>query len=534
MGVAPSDELSGVAAKTARGGLFLFIGNTSATVILAIGSIIIARLLGPSSFGLYGLTLFVPVLLVTLADAGMSYALVRLPAKLRSERDYEGANRSIRLGFLLKISLSVMAFLICYFGAGMIATVVVNRSELAPYLRLVSVLVVSQAVFDAASYSFIGLELMEYSASMQILYSILKSVLAPVLILLGFGLAGALAGYVLGVLVAGVAGAVILFAKHIHHTRGARSSSSVRLGALLGYGLPLYLGAVIFVVVGQYQNIVLAHFATNTQIGNFNAAGNFNSLLMILVYPITTAVFPMFSKMDRKSQRTDLARAFGRAVKYASLVLIPASLAVMVFSSDLVHVTYGSSYTSAPQYLIILSTLYLLTGLGGTRDSGVLGSFFYGVAETGAVLKMSAMMLAIYLPLGLALTWVWGPFGLLIAYVLSSASSTVYGVRHASAKFGARPDVKASGRLLLASLGAAIPTIVLIQLGGMATGIVNLTIGGPLYLVIYLTLAPVLGAVDKSDITNLRTILCRWGILARLANPVFDYEQRLLSAMGRD
>jgi len=532
LGVASSDELSGIAAKTARGGLFLFIGNTFATVVLAVGSIIIARLLGPSSFGLYGLTLFVPVLLVSFADAGMSYALVRLPAKLRSERDYEGTNRSIRLGFLLKISLSVMAFLICYFGAEMIATAVLNRSELAPYLRVASVLIVSQAVFDAASYSFIGLELMEYSASMQILYSILKSVLAPVFILLGFGLAGAVAGYVLGILVAGVAGAVILFVKHVHPTRGVRSPSSVKLGSLLGYGLPLYLAAVLTVLLGQYQNIVLAYFATNTQIGNFNAAWNFNALLMILVYPITIAIFPMFSKMDPKNQ-ADLARAFGFAVKYASLVLIPSSIAVVVFSRDVMHVTYGSSYTSAPQYLIILSTLYLLTGLGGTRDS-ILGSFFYGVAETGAVLKMSVLTLAIYLPLGLALTWVWGPFGLLIAYVLSAASSTVYGVRQASAKFGARPDVKASGRVLLASLGAAVPTIVLIQLGGMATGIVNLAIGGPLYLVVYLTLAPVLGAVDKSDIINLRTILCRRRIVARLASPVFDYEAKLLSAMGRD
>jgi O-antigen/teichoic acid export membrane protein len=306
----------------------------------------------------------------------------------------------------------------------------------------------------------------------------------------------------------------------------------VKLGVLLGYGLPLYLAAILAVLLGQYQNMVLAYFANNTQIGNFNAAWNFNSLLMILIYPITIAIFPMFSKMDPENQ-SDLARAFGLAVKYASLVLIPSSIAVMVFSRDLVHVTYGSSYTLAPQYLIILSTLYLLTGLGGTRDS-ILGSFFYGVAQTGAVLKMSVLTLAIYLPLGLALTWVWGPFGLLIAYVLSAASSTVYGVRQASAKFGARPDVRASGRVLLASLGAAIPTIVLIQLGGMATGIVNLTIGGPLYLVVYLTLAPVLGAVDKSDIINLRTILCRRRIVARLANPVFDYEAKLLSAMGRD
>jgi len=105
-----SDELTGIAEKAARGGIFLFVGNTSATVILAIGSIIIARLLGPSSYGLYTLTLLIPSLLVSLADVGMSYALVRFSAKPRSEGDHYRANKTIKLGFLLKLSVSVVAY----------------------------------------------------------------------------------------------------------------------------------------------------------------------------------------------------------------------------------------------------------------------------------------------------------------------------------------------------------------------------------------------------------------------------------------
>jgi len=164
-----SDELTGIAGKAARGGLFLFIGNTSSTVILAVGSIIIAHFLGPSSCGLYVLTLLVPSLLVSLADASMSYALVRLPAKLRSENDYQRANRTVRLGFLLKMSLSVTAFLICYVGAEAIAATILNRPELAPYVRLASTVIVFQALFGAASNSFIGLDLVPHAASMQIL-----------------------------------------------------------------------------------------------------------------------------------------------------------------------------------------------------------------------------------------------------------------------------------------------------------------------------------------------------------------------------
>jgi len=62
----------------------------------------------------------------------------------------------------------------------------------------------------------------------------------------------------------------------------------------------------------------------------------------------------------------------------------------------------------------------------------------------------------------------------------------------------------------------------------------DLISGGLLYLGAYLTLAPILGAVEKQDILNLRTLLGGTRIVAVLVNPVFDYEARLLSTMGGD
>jgi O-antigen/teichoic acid export membrane protein len=521
-----SDKLVGIAEKAARGGLFLFVGNTLSTVILAVGSIIIARLLGPASYGLYALTLVMPSVFVSLANMGMNSALVRFPAKLRAEGDYDASNAAIRLAFLLKLSLSVAAFFVCYFGADTITTIVLNRPDLTQYLQLAGFIIVFQAIFDAASNSFIGLDLMQYSAGTQILYSALKTVLAPALILLGFGIGGAIVGYMIGYLVAGALGALILFTKYAHSTT-ATSQQTVRLSALLDYSLPLYAATIIVTFLTQYQNIVLARFANDTQIGNFNAAWNFNSLLLILIYPISTAIFPMFSKMSTESERSDLARAFVLAVKYASFVLVPASVAVMVFSPDLILLTYGKGYVLASQYLAIISVVYLLTGLG----LYVIANFLSGVAATRTFLKINALTLAIYLPLGPAFTWLWGPYGLLIAYILSYTTSTLYGVRKVSANFDARPDLRTSARIFLASLVAAAPSATLSQFN--AAGILNLVAGGCLFLSTYLTMAPILGAVIPQDISNLETILCRTRAVTIILRPVLAYETRILSALGR-
>ncbi len=327
-----SENLTRIAGTAARGGFFLFVGNTVSTVILAVGAIIIARLLGPSGYGLYILTLLTPVLLAYVSDLGMNYALVRMSARFKSQGDQLAVSRTIRRGFLLKLSVSIVWFSVCYLGAGPISAIVLNRPELAPLLRLAAFLIIFQSISDAATNAFIGLDLMQYSVAIQITFSIFKSALIPALILLGFGLEGAIVGYVLGALIAGVSGAILLFTRHARSGRQEGESQPVKLGILLGYGLPLYLAALITVFLTQYQNIVLTHFATNVEIGNFSAAWNFNSFLMILIYPITTAIFPMFSKMELVNDRVNLSRAFKLAVKYASLVMFPASVAVAVFS----------------------------------------------------------------------------------------------------------------------------------------------------------------------------------------------------------
>jgi O-antigen/teichoic acid export membrane protein len=496
-----SDELTTIAQKAARGGLFLFIGNTSSTIILAVGAIIVARLLGPSSYGLYALATTIPALLVSLSDAGMNYALVRLPAKAISEGDRSRADSLIKLGFLLKLAVSTCAFLICYAGSTVIATILLNRSELAPFVQLASLMIVFQAIYDATSNAFIGRDLMQYSAAIQVTQAILKGTLGPVLVFVGFGVTGAISGYVLSLAAAGATGASILFSRHARSLIRADASKEIR--ALLGYGLPLYLAGVFYVFLSHYQNIVLAHFANNVEIGNFTASLTFTSFMAILTYPVATAMFPMFSKFDPTNQKRDLARGFVLAVKYTSLLMVPTSIAVIFFSRDLIYLTFGRGYTLAPQYLALLSALYLLTAIGYM----VFGSFLNGVAETKTVVKMSILTLAIYLPMAPGLAWPWGPYGVLVAQIVSYAASTVYGIRETSVKYGALPDFKASGRIVITALVAAVPPVALVQFHQTGVGVVNLVAGGLLYLLVYLTLAPVLGAVDKFDIINLRTIL---------------------------
>ncbi len=69
-----SDELAGIAEDSVKGGLLLFAGNTLSTLILAVGSIVVARFLGPENYGLNSLSLVGPTLLLGLVDFDVNSA----------------------------------------------------------------------------------------------------------------------------------------------------------------------------------------------------------------------------------------------------------------------------------------------------------------------------------------------------------------------------------------------------------------------------------------------------------------------------
>jgi O-antigen/teichoic acid export membrane protein len=138
------------------------------------------------------------------------------------------------------------------------------------------------------------------------------------------------------------------------------------------YGLPLYLSNTLQSFLIIIRGIILAYFTTNFLIGNFNVAMNFITLITIISSPI--ALFPAFSKLNKDNSKT----LFIYSVKYTSAIIIPATIFVLIMSKDLIFLIYGESYTEAPLYLSIYSSIFLLSGFG----SMVIGSFFNSIGDT--------------------------------------------------------------------------------------------------------------------------------------------------------
>ena len=516
-----SRDLIDLGEKAALGGYHLFVGNTISTLLLAVNAIIIARLLGPDGYGVYSISLVVPTLFVGLVDFGVGSALIQFSAKLRAEGKDREAAIVIGTGLFFEFIVSTVASVLCFFLSDVTTKYIINRPELSFYLRAISVLILLQTISSMLASVFIGFERMEANSLMMIASSLVKVIVSPLLVIVGFGIFGALVAHVLYSVAMVTTGFMFMKKYKIEYLQ--LRIDYLTLKTIFKYSLPIYFANLIrFTFFTQYQTIILAFFATNVEVGNFQVITLFTTAMRIIIFPFDS-LFPSFAKS--RTNMEGLKRLFKRSVKYAALLIVPASLAISILSKDLIFAFYGSDYILAPRFLSIFILTHLFAGLGST----VFRILFSGIEKTGTVLKSNLIKLLIFFPLGLILTNLYGVIGLIFAVIASSSASIIYYLLVAAREFDIVPDLKSSIRIYAASMLAIIPPIVFLKFS-IFNSALNLLVSGAIFCLSYLILLPVTKAINNNDLDIFTLILNKNRNLSIL-KPVILFESMIINRL---
>ena len=108
-----------MAKVSAKGGFHLLWGLVASTIISAVGTIVIANLLGPDNYGLYAIALSAPNLIATFRDWGVTTAMIKYSAQYNSENNVAKIRSVFVSGLLFEVilglSLSVLSFCLSRF-----------------------------------------------------------------------------------------------------------------------------------------------------------------------------------------------------------------------------------------------------------------------------------------------------------------------------------------------------------------------------------------------------------------------------------
>jgi O-antigen/teichoic acid export membrane protein len=519
------EGLSKVTKDSARGGLFLFSGAAMASVIMAISSIIMGRVLGPVLYGQYTLIIVIPTLMLLFTDFGLNAAVTKFVANARAENNHNHAFVIVRFSLYFRLIICIIITLIGIVFSNYLA-ILINRPDFGFYIQLASLSVVFQVVYTTANSAFVGFDHSEYNAIVTTTQAVSKTLLQVILVAFGFSVGGALVGFVGGFVIASILGAALLFFKFLRpikrdFIKSGHALNNAPLGLLARYGLPVYVSVVLMGFFPQYQQIVLAFFSSDAAIGNFRAAFNFITLFTVLSTSITTALLPAFSKLE--SSKSDVVNLFfNKANKFTCLIIIPIVIAVIIFSKPIVELLYGSSYSSAPLFLSLSCSMYLLSLIGYMT----LNSVFNGLGRTRLTMNMTLINFVLLLILSPILAFFYDVVGVIVAYLISSFAASIYAIVVAWRKLNIELNYKMNFKILVVSVFSALPSIGLLFLSSLSP-LMFMIVGAVIYLFIFLTLMLLTQIIDKVELLSIGQLVDGLPIIRIMARPVLSYAQKI-------
>jgi len=500
--------------KTSATGSFqLFLGKVLSTLILAAGSIIVGIFISETDYGLYAIALIPASTMLLFQSWGISSAMIKYCAHYRATNQKQNLRQLIVAGLTFEVAGGLALTAISLITANFIASTIFGQPDSAFLIALASLVILSTSLIAPAQSIFVGFERMDLNGFTMVCQAV-TYFMCPLLVYLGYGALGAILGYTFSLVATGIIAIIMLYFvifRKLDPDKNSKSSLSQTLKPLLHYGFPLAIASILGGILLQFYNFMMGSFCDLAMIGHYRIATNFAVLLAFFTIPISTVLFPAFSKLNASKEPQLLKTVFTSSVKYTALLLIPATLALMVLSQPIVSTIYAGKWSYAPFFL----TLYVISNLFAILGNLSLGNLLIGLGETKMWMQLNILTLCIGVPLSFILIPTLEIVGVIICIVVAGIPSMFIGLNWIWKRYGTKADFTSSTKIFIASIIAALTTYLFLNVF-TAVAWVTLSAGVILFLAVYLIAAPVIGAINQTDINNLRSMFSGLGVLSKL------------------
>ena len=517
-----------MAKVSARGGFHLLWGLVLSTVISAVGTIIIAKLLSTEDVGLYYIALNAPLLIQYFRDWGVGAAMIKYSAQYNSEKKIFKVKSIIFSGLVFQTVLGLVLSLFSFSISGFLATSILGRPGIESLIQVSSFVILAGAFISASQAVFVGLEKMAYNSVTMVVQSIIKTILVIALVAMGLGVFGAVLGSIFSLMISGLTGLLLLWIIYKNFPKtGDNMQIMSNIKLMLKYGVPLSIGSIVHGLLLQFYNFVLYIYATDAMIGNYSVALTFAVLITFFATPVTTMLFPAFSKLNAEKDKDTLSSVFGFSVKYGSLLVIPVASLVMALSRPAVFTLFGDKFEFTPLFLLMLSSVYLFVAFGSLS----VNSLLTGQGKTRVVMKLGLWTAAIGFPLSYVLISQFGVIGLILTTLTAGLPTLVISRVLIWRYYNLTISWVFSGKILFSSAVPAVLTYLVVSYTNFANWL-QLIIGVCVFLPIFLVLVLFTKTVERSDVDNLRNMTASLGPLHKIFAFLMNIVEKIMNVFG--
>jgi O-antigen/teichoic acid export membrane protein len=362
--------------QMAKGTLYLMIAQV---IFLGSGYLIhfgLARMVSPTEYGRFGIILSILMITQIFLNMGIPEAVSKFIS--------EGRDTGIVKKKALKLQLifSIILFLLVFLLAPLIAKLL-NDLTLSNYIRFVSFIIPIRAIYTVFRGILNGFRRFVKSALVNIINAFFRIFFAFLFIFLGYGLYGAIGGYISGAFIA------LLFALIL--TKDNHKGKKISLKDIITFSTPMIGFASCYTII-MNLDILFAKALINNQdmIGYYTAARVLSSIVFAVPIVMSISLLPSISKSYAKKDFNQIRSYINESLRYLVMLLIPIVIIVSLLSSQIISLFFPENYIIASSALSVLSIGVIFISI-----FVVLGSIINGSGEPKISFSLGLLLLVI-------------------------------------------------------------------------------------------------------------------------------------------
>lgn len=476
-------------------------GKLAGRAVRLLGDVVLARLLGPASFGLYAIGWSVTRILTLFTPLGLNTGVVQFGTRFYHQDDS-------RLKGVLVQSLWIALPVGLLAGAGLYAAApwlgegIFHSAELTPVLQCFAF------AFPLITLLRVGAASTRISQRMQ--FSVLaEDVSQPVsdllLILLfwvwGYRLMGALAALVFSF---GISLVLCFFwVGKLFPQLSSRPTRAVFPGKeLVTFSLPASFAGAFGVMLIWVDRILLGLFRPPAEVGVYNAVSQLGVAMAIALGGLGAIFSPLAADLYHRREMRRLQEVFRVNTKWALYFGLPLFLIVCFSPREVMTVIFGNSYAAGWVPLIILGAAQLVNAATGS-----VGVLLVMTGNQTRIFALSGVMVMLSIAMGVVFIPRWGMLGAALATSCAISGLFVSAVFLARSRLNIWPYDRRHLKGLLAA-SASTGVLFLFRIFHPSSPVLNLAATALIAIGIFVITLGLLG-IDSEDREMINLIRAR-------------------------
>lgn len=394
---------SGLSGKVVRGSFWVFALRLTNRLLGLVSTMILARVLAPADFGLFGIALLTMAALETFSQVGMNAALVQKRQDITPYLDTAWTFQALRGGFLALVLFVSAPYVASFF----------DTPAATPVLQVIGVSTLIQGLTNIGVVYFQK----ELEFHKQYIYQLSGTVSHLLVAITAVVILQSVWALVFGLLAGNLGQLLVSYAIHPYRPR-ARLDQAQFL-ELLHFGKWVLGSSILIYLVTQGDSILVGKVLGVTALGLYQMAYRISNMPATeITHVISQVTFPAYAKLQNDLSR--LKEAYFKVLQVTAFLSLLITVLIFIFANDFTRLFLGD------KWLPMVPAMQILV-LGGFIRSiaATAGAFFVAVGKPSIdtqaqLLRLITLSISIY-----PLTVYFGITGTSVAVLVSNIAVAI-------------------------------------------------------------------------------------------------------------